>query len=332
MYWYKCLGADNLSEGSTINLMSSEYVLKNNILRQKRSFSQKQSQTRDTFGYKWKKRDTYDSINVHDHSRNWLKERYLKCEENSSILQSLMHNGARFLDAGCGAGFSALLLFEEYINKVNYLGVDISNSVDIAIKRFCEHNIKGEFLQTDLLHLPFSGPTFDIIFSEGVLHHTDSTEKTFKYLTSLLMPGGIFMFYVYRRKGPIREFSDDFIRDHLRIMDDDHAWEELLPLTKLGKTLGEMNIKVNVPEEIPFLGIPEGPIDLQRLFYWYILKSFYRPEWDTEEMNHINFDGYRPTNCHRHTPEEIKKWCNDNGLKINNMVIQDSGITVVAQR
>jgi len=49
-------------------------------------------------------------------------------------------------------------------------------------------------------------------------------------------------------------------------------------------------------------------------------------------MNHINFDWYRPTNCHRHTPEEIKKWCNDNGLKINNMVIQDSGITVVAQR
>ncbi len=332
MYWYKYLGADKLDEDDTINLMSSEYVLNNHILRRKGSYSQKQNQTSNTFGFKWEKRDTYDSNNVHDHSRNWLKERYLGCEENSSLLQTWLHDGAMFLDAGCGAGFSALLLFEEYINKVNYLGVDISNAVDVALKRFNEVNIKGEFLQTDLLNLPFSGPTFDIIFSEGVLHHTDSTEETFRYLANLLMPEGRFLFYVYRKKGPIREYSDDFIRNHLRAMDDDHAWEELLPLTKLGKVLGDMNLKVNVPEEIPFLKIPEGPIDLQRLFYWYILKTFYRPEWSFEEMNHINFDWYRPTNCHRHTPDEIKKWCNDNKLKIINMDIQDSGITVVAQK
>ena len=332
MYWYKYLGADNLNQDDTINLMSSEYILKNRILRQIGSYSQTQSQTSDTFGYKWKKRDTYDSNNVHDHSRNWLKERYLGGEVNSDLLGSWMHDGARFLDAGCGAGFSALLLFEEYINKVNYLGVDISNAVEIALKRFNEVKIKGEFLQTELMNLPFSEPTFDIIFSEGVLHHTDSTEETFKYLANLLMPEGKFMFYVYRKKGPIREYSDDLIRNHFKTMDNNQTWEALLPLTKLGKALGEMNMKVNVPEKIPFLDIPEGPIDLQRLFYWYILKAFYRPEWTLEEMNNVNFDWYRPANCHRHTPEEIKKWCNDNNLKIVRMNVQDAGITVIAQK
>ena len=332
MYWYKYLGADNLNQDDTINLMSSEYILKNRILRQIGSYSQTQSQTSDTFGYKWKKRDTYDSNNVHDHSRNWLKERYLGGEVNSDLLGSWMHDGARFLDAGCGAGFSALLLFEEYINKVNYLGVDISNAVEIALKRFNEVKIKGEFLQTELMNLPFSGPTFDIIFSEGVLHHTDSTEKTFRYLADLLMPKGKFMFYVYRKKGPIREYSDDFIRNHLKDMDNDQIWKELLPLTKLGKVLGDMNMKVNVPEKIPFLEIPEGPIDLQRLFYWYIFKAFYRPEWALEEMNHVNFDWYSPANCHRHTPEEIREWCSVSNLEIIRMEIQDSGITVVAQK
>ncbi len=330
MYWYKYLGVDKLDEDGTINLMSSEYVLKNRILRQKEVYSKQQNQTRDTFSFKWKKRDTYESNNVHNHSRNWLKERYLGSEKNTVLLKKWLPDGTKFLDVGCGSGFSALLLFEKYINQIHYLGVDISSAVDVADKRFKERNTRGEFLQADILKLPFSGPTFDVIFSEGVLHHTDSTEKALKYLATLLIPGGRLMFYVYRKKGPVREFSDDFIRNHLSVMDDKHAWDALFPLTKLGKILGDLNMKVNIPEEIPFLGIPAGPIDLQRLFYWYILKAYYRPEWALEEMNHVNYDWYRPLNCHRHTPDEIKKWCGEAKLKIEHMDIQDSGITVVA--
>jgi len=332
MFWYKYLGVDNLHEGKLINLLSCEYILKDSILRQKGIYSEQQNQTRDTFSFKWKKRNTYESNSMHDNSRRWLKERYLGSEKNTVLLKKWLPDGTKFLDVGCGAGFSALLLFEKYINQIHYLGVDISSAVDVADKRFKERNVRGEFLQADILKLPFSGPTFDIIFSEGVLHHTDSTEKALKYLATLLIPGGRFMFYVYRKKGPIREFSDDFIRNHLSAMDDKHAWDALFPLTKLGKILGDLNLKVNIPEEIPFLGIPAGPIDLQRLFYWYILKIYYRPEWALEEMNHVNFDWYRPLNCHRHTPEEIKKWCDEVKLKIEHMDIQDSGITVVAKK
>ena len=330
MYWYKYLSANNLNEGESIDLLSSKYILKNNILRQNEVYSKQQNQTKEAFGFKWNKRETYESNTIHVNSQRWLKERYLRSEEDAELLKKWLPDGAKFLDVGCGSGFSAMLLFEKFINKINYLGVDISSAVDIAVKRFNENNIRGEFLQADILKLPFSGPTFDVIFSEGVLHHTDSTEKALKYLATLLIPGGRFMFYVYLKKGPIREYSDDFIRNHLSNMDDKQAWEALIPLTKLGKILGDLRLKVDIPEEIPFLGIPAGSIDLQRLFYWYVLKAYYKPEWTHDEMNHVNYDWYRPTNCYRHTPGEIRKWCNEAKLKIEHMDIQDSGITVVA--
>jgi hypothetical protein len=171
-----------------------------------------------------------------------------------------------------------------------------------------------------------------LIFSEGALHHTSSTEKTLKYLSKLLLPGGIFLFYVYRKKGPIREFVDDYIRNYLKDFSDEEAWQKLIPLTKLGKSLGELNIEVNVPEDIPYLGIKSGKMDVQRLFYWCIFKAFYKPDFTLDEMNHINFDWYRPLNCQRHTPEEIRQWCKEAGLIIERINIEEAGITCVAKK
>ena len=49
-------------------------------------------------------------------------------------------------------------------------------------------------------------------------------------------------------------------------------------------------------------------------------------------MNHINFDWFKPLNCHRHTPEEIYAYCEESKLNIEHMNIQEAGITVVARK
>jgi hypothetical protein len=115
-------------------------------------------------------------------------------------------------------------------------------------------------------------------------------------------------------------------------MDDETAWGALAPLTRLGKALGDLNVKVQVPENIPYLGISAGEIDIQRLFYWHVFKAFYKADWSLDELNHINFDWYRPHNCHRQTPEEIKEWCRHAGLEIEHMDEQESGLTVVGRK
>ena len=77
--------------------------------------------------------------------------------------------------------------------------------------------------------------------------------------------------------------------------------------------------------------IKKGKIDIQRFFYWYVCKMFYRQEYSFEEMNHMNFDWFRPLNCFRHTPEEVKRWCAEAGMTIEHIDIQEAGITVVAK-
>jgi len=147
--------------------------------------------------------------------------------------------------------------------------VDISEAVEVAEKRFQESGLKGDFLKVSLTDLPVPDNSVDIIFSEGVLHHTDSTEKTLIYLSSKLKKGVRFLFYVYVKKAPVREFKDDLVRNAISRMSNEEAWEALMPLTKLGKYLAELNVELNIPEDIPYLGIRKGKIDLQRFFYWY---------------------------------------------------------------
>ena len=140
------------------------------------------------------------------------------------------------------------------------------------------------------------------------------------------------MFYVYAKKAPIREFTDDYIREKLQHFSDEEAWEMLKPLTLLGKKLGELNINFEVPEDVNLLGIKKGETDLQRFFYWNICKMYFRPELSFEEMNLINFDWFRPLNCHRHTAEEIEKWCREVGLDIELKYVHNAGITIVGRK
>ncbi|MEI8202650.1 MAG: class I SAM-dependent methyltransferase [Bacteroidota bacterium] len=297
-------------------------------------YSHNQTQTQDIFGFKWSKRDTYESDAVKKAGAAWLIERYFD-NNREKMLSFLNDNGKRklILDAGCGSGYSALLLFGDELKKHDYLGVDISDAVREGKERFQELGIEADFIKASLMDMHFiPDESIDIIFSEGVLHHTDSTERAIEYLSHKIKKGGFMMFYVYLKKSVIREFTDDYIREQLLSYGNEEAWEKLIPLTKLGKTLGELNIEIDVEEDIDLLGIKKGKLDLQRFFYWNICKAFYKPEYSIDEMNHLNFDWFRPLNCHRQTPEQVSEWCEKSGLQIVHKNIQEAGITVIAQK
>jgi arsenite methyltransferase len=200
---------------------------------------------------------------------------------------------------GATIGANATILCGHTIGAYAFIGTDISAAVDVVRARFAERGIAAAFIQADLHALPLAPGAVDVIFAEGVLHHTDSTERALACLAALLKPGGWFLFYVYRRKGPIGEFTDDFVRARLAAMAPEAAWAALRPLTRLGATLGELAITLDVTEPVDLLGIPAGPIDLQRFFHWHVIKAFYRPDLGFEEMHRINFDWFAPTNAHR---------------------------------
>lgn len=323
------LGVPLPEEGGSVDVQGCRLTMREGILRAGGAVSSAQAQTRDAFAFKWVKRETFEGAPLR-FLTDWLREKY----GDVAAAPWLFATSSRpiLLDAGCGAAASALALFEPVLHRVRYLGVDVSAAVDVARSRFAERGLSGAFMQADLMRLPLPAQAVDLVFAEGVLHHTDDTRAAMAALARPLKPGGRFLFYVYRKKGPVREFTDDYIRAKLQTMTPAQGWQAMMPLTKLGRALGELDIDIDVPERIELLDIPAGRIKLQRLFYWHVLKAFYRPDFSLEEMNHINFDWFAPKNAHRHTPDEVRAWCDELALEVERERIEEAGIAVIARK
>jgi arsenite methyltransferase len=286
-----------------------------------------QRQTEGSFGFKWSQRGSYESEEFLAGYHGWLRQKYgFPTEEG---MRDYFAGKRRTLEVGCGGGLSASVSLSAADRGQEWVGVDISRAVDIARERL-RRAPGAHFVQADILQLPFRDASFDAIFAEGVLHHTPSTAGALKALVPLLAPGGEILFYVYRKKGPVREFTDDYVRGLVSGLPPQEAWEKLLPLTRLGQALASLRAEVEVPEDIPYLGIKAGRYDVQRLVYWNFAKMFWNDEYPFETNHHINFDWYHPRYAHRQTKEEIYRWCDELKLSVTYFDEQESGFTVRA--
>lgn len=321
---------ESIAEGTLQGDEGRLYPIRNGIPRFVLTEDQGQKQTEGSFGFKWDQTSFYNSPASREVAQQWLIERY-GFESGDDMLR-FFGSRRRILDAGCGGGYSTACWIEPAWRRngnAEWVGADISTGIDVAQERFS--SIPGtHFVQADILNLPFREHSFDTIFSEGVLHHTPSTERAFKSLIPLLAPGGEILFYVYKKKGPIREFTDDYIRDVIADVEPQEAWDMLRPLTKLGKALSDLQVEVEVPEDIPYLNIKAGRYDVQRLIYWHFAKLFWNDAFSFEQNNHANFDWYHPRYAFRHTEEEVRGWCQETGLSIVHFNTQESGFTVRA--
>jgi len=124
--------------------------------------------------------------------------RYLKTDEESL-------RGALVLDAGCGNGTLTAVLTGLGVETV---GMDISRSVFRAqgtkegFAPTTAHLV--HFVQGDIMTPPFRQATFDIVYADGVLHHTPSTSQAFLSLAPLAKRGGRYFVWLYRRDLPLR--------------------------------------------------------------------------------------------------------------------------------
>lgn len=288
-----------------------------------------QTQTSQAFGFKWKKRDTYDSPAAKAAAATWYLEKY----DFASLDEWAAYFDRResVLDIGSGSGFSSSLFLASprWTGHAMWVGVDISEAIDVAKERLVEV-ANTHFVQGDALQLPFRDGSFDTIFSEGVLHHTPSTRSAILEAARVLATGGEACVYVYKKKAPIREFTDDYVREQIAPLSDEEAWDAMRSLTALGQALAEMHATVDVKVDVPLLGIKAGKQDVQRLVYWNVAKLFWNEALAFEENVHINFDWYRPRYAHRQTEAQVRQWCEEAGLDIRRLHDSEAGYTVRA--
>lgn len=282
-----------------------------------------QEQVQETFAYKWNRTPDWG---IHGETArvltNWMMPTIGFRDEQAYA--DYLRPRKIILDAGCGNGRETIRLARLNPDAL-VVGLDISNAVDQAAKNAGDlPNIR--FVQGDLCFPPFKPGSFDYIHSFGVLHHTPNTERAFKALAPLLSEIGEFLFYVYAKKAPIREFSDDFLRAELKKMTPADAWDEMERLTLVGKALSDLKAEIDVPA-VPSLGITAGKHDVQRLIYYAVVKCYWRDGWSLEENTHVNFDWFYPEYSWRHTKEEVSDWLREVNLQVRDYVSIPAGMT-----
>ncbi len=106
------------------------------------------------------------------------------------------------LEAGCGTGQLSIAL-SRYGRKIH--SIDLSKGSLIEAKKFIDKNdIKNVHLsRMNIFNLCFPKDYFDVIISNGVLHHTHDAKLAFNKLSEHLKPNGIIIIGLYHKYGRI---------------------------------------------------------------------------------------------------------------------------------
>jgi len=122
--------------------------------------------------------------------------------------------GARCLDAGCGGGRGSVFMAE--CGAADVVGVDLSaRNVETCTQRASSRGLSQcRFVQGSLLDIPFDDESFDVVWCNGVLHHTEDPDRGLVEIARVLRPGGRLWLYLYG-SGGVYWFMVDWVRELL---------------------------------------------------------------------------------------------------------------------
>lgn len=276
---------------------------------QARPAASEQAKTNETFSDKWTRFKNYGLEPQHqEFLYGWFMKKFGL--SNLDELKAFHAKRRRILECGPGSGFNVRFMAEQTPGEVFALDISAAAMTTFGNTRDLAN---CTVVQADLMEAPFPDSYFDFIIADGVLHHTPDTRAAVEALYRKLEPGGQFFFYVYRKMGPSRVFTDDFIRRQFMPMTPEQCYVACEGLTELGRELSRLNAKITLEKPIPVLGIPAGTHDVQRLVYYNWVKCFWNEAFDYETNNMVNFDWYHPHNAWQHTQGEVEGWLRDLG-------------------
>jgi ubiquinone/menaquinone biosynthesis C-methylase UbiE/uncharacterized protein YbaR (Trm112 family) len=293
--------------------------------------SKEVDQIKSSYGAKWNRAPGIydDDSEGTKHQHEWYLTRYHFASEND--LRTFMSDKRSILDAGCGLGRD-VRRYAALQPEATVIGADLSEGAKHAYQKSKTYR-NASIIRADLNKLPFSPETFDFVACDQVLPVVPDAKASVKKLWSLVKPGGHFAFYLYKKKSPIREFSDDYLRNIIDKMTPEEGWAASENITRLGKALSDLKVEFDVPSDIPELEIKAGRYDIQRFFFYHVLKCFWRDGMTFDENVLVNFDWFHPAYTFRHTVEEVEGWTRELGMNVLVLDREDlSGISVLAEK
>ncbi|PCI40781.1 MAG: hypothetical protein COB53_00370 [Elusimicrobia bacterium] len=254
------------------------------------------AKTRESFGFEW-----------HRYPGPRPEDRGLFLEETQLAEDAL--EGKIVLDAGCGMGrytHVALSLGGEVVS------LDLSESLTRLIPEMIE-NPKLHVVQGDLLRPPFKPGSFDVIYSQGVIHHTADTRGAFDRIADLVKRDGFLSVWVYGTPGSYASFKTNPLKST-------RAWlKAILPLVWLVVWARQIfsdavrvfttRLPVRVLYALCYPLTVLGAIPLLKYMTFSV-----EPEFQVRLIE--NFDWLAPPFQTKHTKEEVGGWFASAGYEV----------------
>lgn len=134
------------------------------------------------------------------------------------MMEFARHAGHDVLEIGAGIGTDHAQFAK---NGARTVDLDLSSGhLALARRNFELRGLKGEFRHGDAENIPFPDASFDVVYSNGVIHHTPNTAAVIREISRVLRPGGRCIIMVYAENSL-------------------HYWRELF--YRIGHYGGEMN-------------------------------------------------------------------------------------------
>lgn len=118
-----------------------------------------------------------------------------------SVAQFPRHHGKKLLEVGVGAGTDHLQWARA---GVECFGVDLTEAaIETTKVRFRLYGFASNLQRLDAEELPFPDESFDVVYSWGVIHHSEKPEVIINEIRRVLKPGGRFIGMLYGRRSPL---------------------------------------------------------------------------------------------------------------------------------
>lgn len=277
---------------------SREYPIRDGVprLRPPDPAGRDAEKTRSAFGWEWLR---YPGSRPGDRAV-FLEETMIPPEEFAGRLA---------LDAGCGMGRYAAVALSLGAEVV---AVDMSESLR-RVAEAAKSNPKLHPVEGDLLRPPFKRGVFDIVYSQGVLHHTADTRAAFAAVSRLVKPRGLLAVWLYGRAGRYRDFETNPLREDRRWIAERRrlAWWVVLIRHFLSDLIRVFTTRLPVPVvyalcyPLAWLGAVPG------LKY---LTFSVDPDFKPRLIE--NFDWISPPYQWHHTKEELQRWYDEQGFTV----------------
>jgi len=145
--------------------------------------------TKKSFEWEWNFLDAEKKDKIWEKDIASLTDIFLS--ETGLSIQDVNHKLT--IDVGSGHGLMTSAIAS--LTNTTAIGVELSKAVENAYVHNQQSN--AWFVQADLRYLPFTAGTFDVLYSSGVIHHTNNTFESLKRIETTLKHDGLLCIWLY---------------------------------------------------------------------------------------------------------------------------------------